>query len=282
MSRSRGGRRGCRMCLIVLAWRLREDAPLLLAANRDEFHARPSAAADFWTDEPGVLAGRDLRAGGTWLGLGRGGRFATITNIRDPDGGSAAGRRSRGELVTQFLTSGDAPEPFLRSVAARVHDYQGFNLLLSDGGSLWYLHGVTGAAPRRLAPGLYGLSNATLDVPWPKVCRARRELDAILHDPQPPGHRALAACLASRAVASESELHGHGLVGAMAQPLSAQFIVTPTYGTRCCTTLRWLADGRRELREESFDAGGHCIATREFALPPGSDWPAAPGPGAQR
>jgi len=259
------------MCLIVLAWRQRKDVPLLLAANRDEFHARPSAAVDFWTDEPGILAGRDLRAGGTWLGLGRGGRFATITNIRDPDGGARSGRRSRGELVPQFLTSGDAPEPFLRSVAARAHEYQGFNLLVSDGGSLWYLHGVTGAAPRRLAPGLYGLSNAMLDVPWPKVRRARRALETILHGREAPGHAALAGCLASRAVAPASELHGHGLIGAMAQALSAQFIVTPTYGTRCCTTVRWLADGRRELREESFDADGDSIAMREFALQTGGD-----------
>ena len=270
------------MCLIVLAWHQRRDAPLLLAANRDEFHARPSAAADFWTDEPGILAGRDLRAGGTWLGLGRGGRFATITNIRDPDGGSAAGRRSRGELVAEFLTSRESPQAFLRSVAARARDYQGFNLLVSDGASLWYLHGVGGAAPRRLTPGLYGLSNAALDVPWPKVRRARHELETILHDPEPPGHAALAACLASRAVAPDRELHGHGLVGEMAQPLSAQFIVTPTYGTRCCTTLRWLADGRRELREESFDADGRCITTREFVLPPDNDDAAATGAEAER
>lgn len=265
------------MCLIVLSWREREDAPLLLAANRDEFHARPAAAADFWADEPRILAGRDLRAGGTWLGLSRDGRFATVTNIRDPDGGSPVGARSRGELVAQFLTSREAPEPFLRSVAARARDYQGFNLLVSDGGSLWYLHGIAGGAPRRLEPGLYGLSNATLDVPWPKVRRARQALAARVGEAKPPGHDDLAACLASRAVAPHSELHGHGLIGAMAQPLSAQFIVTPTYGTRCRTTLRWLADGRHELREESFDADGGCIATRDFVLTPGIQDGAAPG-----
>jgi len=261
------------MCLIVLAWRQHDAAPLLLAANRDEFHERPSATAEYWTDEPAILAGRDLRAGGTWLGLSRGGRFATITNIRDPGGGSPAGARSRGELVAQFLTSGEAPESFLRGVAARVDDYQGFNLLVCDGESLWYLHGVTGAAPRRLAPGLYGLSNATLDVPWPKVRRARSELETLLHAAEPPGHKALAACLGSRAVAPESELRGHGLTGTMAQSLSAQFIVTPTYGTRCRTTLRWFADGNRELREESFDAEGTCFATREFTLSQDSDEP---------
>ena len=154
------------MCLIVLAWRQHREYPLLLAANRDEFHRRPAAPADFWPQQPALLAGRDLEAGGTWLGISRSGRFAAVTNIRDPDAQGSA-PRSRGELTRDFLAGAAPPAAYLDAVAARRGDYLGFNLLLGDSEALWYLHGggASWAAPRRLAPGIHGLSNAALDVP---------------------------------------------------------------------------------------------------------------------
>jgi uncharacterized protein with NRDE domain len=244
------------MCLISFAWQTRTDLPLLLAANRDEFHQRPTAAAGFWSDAGSVYAGRDLTAGGTWLGIGADGRFAAITNIRDPGGGSAPGLRSRGELTADYLRGTDSPETYLAAVAGRILDYQGFNLLVGDADTLWYLHGVAGGRPRRLAPGIYGLSNAALDVPWPKVRRARDRLWALAVEPETPSADKLLACVADRRLAEAEALADFG--DTMLRELSGQFIVTEHYGTRCQTSLRCFADGRREFMEVRYDRSGQA------------------------
>jgi uncharacterized protein with NRDE domain len=143
------------MCLILVGWRVHEACPLVVAANRDEFHDRPAARAAFWDDKPDVLAGRDLQARGTWMGVSRGGRFAAVTNYR---GGTEPGAaESRGALVTRYLEGADIPQ-----LAGRKADYSGFNLLAADGAELWWLSNRDGAA-RRLAPGWYGLGNLLLD-----------------------------------------------------------------------------------------------------------------------
>lgn len=253
------------MCLIALAWQVSPTNPLLVAANRDEFHARPAQAAQFWGDDPGVLAGRDLRAGGTWLGLSREGRFAAITNIRDPDSTGPA-PRSRGELTADFLRGAVPIEAYLTEISERVDSYLGFNLLVSDGRELWYLHGVAGGAPERLKPGVYGLSNAALDVPWPKVRIAKEALEALVASDPDPDHEALAACVADRTLARADDLVGHGLEGEMAVRLSGQFIVTDTYGTRCRSTLRYASTGDLSFREERFDARGDSIGREDFLL----------------
>lgn len=257
------------MCLIVFAWRQHPRAGLLLAANRDEFHARPAAAAGFWPEAPQILAGRDLEARGTWLGISRNGRFAAITNIRDPGSSEGRAARSRGELTRDFLHGAAAPGDYLADVAGRIGDYQGFNLLVGDGQSLWYLHGAREAPeqPTPLAPGIYGLSNAALDVPWPKVERARATLRAMLDPADLPDHAALRRCVQDRRLADADALSGHGLDGEMARQLSAQFIVTPSYGTRCCTTLRVHADGRADFAEQRFDSAGVLAGCDEFVLP---------------
>jgi uncharacterized protein with NRDE domain len=145
------------MCLILVAWQVHRDYPLVVAANRDEFHDRPAVRAAFWEDMPEVLAGRDLRAGGTWMGVSRGGRFAAVTNYR---GGTEPGaEESRGALVTRYLGGVDVPE-----LAENKSAYSGFNLLATDGNALWWLSNRDGA-PRRLGPGCYGLGNLLLDSP---------------------------------------------------------------------------------------------------------------------
>jgi uncharacterized protein with NRDE domain len=257
------------MCLITFAWRVHPQAPLLLAANRDEFYRRPSAALARWSDAPQVIAGRDLEANGTWLGISDGGRFAAVTNIRDPAPIERRAARSRGELTADFLRGSDTPHRYLASVAARSADYLGFNLLLGDGDELWYLHGDGSrhATPRALDPGIYGLSNAALDVPWPKVQRARQALARATALEAPADHDALAACVNSRELAEEADLHGHGLEGDMARRLSAQFIVTESYGTRCQTTLRQLANGRFDVRERRFDGRGALAGETRIELP---------------
>ncbi len=159
------------MCLIVVAWRARADLPLAVAANRDEWRERPAQPAHWWPDHPQILAGRDLQAGGTWLGITREGRFAAVTNFRDPsDKRSTA--RSRGTLVTEFLLGGDSPARFLSNLSARAHEYNGFNLILGDAASLFY-YGSREGEPRAIEPGVHGLSNHLLDEPWPKVVRGR-------------------------------------------------------------------------------------------------------------
>ena len=240
------------MCLIMFAYQEREDIPLLLAANRDEFHARPTRAAGFWPELPQLLAGKDLQAGGTWLGVTRQGRFAAITNFRDPSRTGAA-PRSRGELTLDFL-SGTAPAAeYIARIQPLEDQYAGFNLLLGDQRELWYYSNAGGGA-RELGPGIYGLSNALLDTAWPKVELGHRALRAALR--RAPTHDGLARTLADRGIASEAGLALQGLEGEMERRLSAQFIVDPVYGTRATTTL-WI-DGRGEVnfRETSFNGDG--------------------------
>ncbi|WP_137819264.1 NRDE family protein [Pseudomonas sp. 2FG] len=238
------------MCLIVFAWRPGHAIPLVLAANRDEFYARPSLPLGAWEDAPGVIAGRDLEAGGTWLGIGPQGRFAALTNIRvarQPQIG-----RSRGELVAQFLRGPQSPEAFLAELAQRASDYAGFNLLVGSTHELWHFNSHEGA-PLRLGSGIYGLSNANLNTPWPKVRRAKAALAECLDPPQAP---TLLGILGDPQQAPEASLPDTGLGLATERLLSSIFIAGPNYGTRASSALIVQADGRRQLVERSFGPYG--------------------------
>ncbi|MDD1958845.1 MAG: NRDE family protein [Pseudomonas capeferrum] len=240
------------MCLIVFAWRPGHALPLIVAANRDEFYARPTQALAVWEDAPGVYAGRDLEAGGTWLGVGPQGRFAALTNIRDP--GQALGARSRGELVAAFLQGKLGVEAYLDQVASRSSQYSGFNLLVGDGTRLGYLH-ARDAAPRLLEAGVYGLSNAGLDTPWPKLVKARDGLEGLLGSADP---QRLLALLADGETAPEAELPETGVGVATEKLLSSVFIASQNYGTRASTVLIVDDQGERRLIERSFGPfGGH-------------------------
>lgn len=226
------------MCLILFSWGLNPDYPLLVAANRDEFHARATAPARFWPDHPELLAGRDLEQGGTWMGITRNGRFAAITNYRDPDR-SVSGLRSRGELPLGFLVGKQTPRAWLEKVAAQRADYAGFNLLVGADHQLWYFSNSTPDTELQcLAPGIYGLSNASLDTPWPKVVLGKQRLKSVL-EAGPPDHDRLREVVADRRLADPADLHPHGLGDTMDRQLSAQFIDAGAYGTRSTTTL-WL------------------------------------------
>ncbi|MEQ9463732.1 MAG: NRDE family protein [Haliea sp.] len=246
------------MCLIVFAWKVRPAFPLLLAANRDEFHRRATAPSGFWPEHPDLLAGRDLEAGGTWMGVTRQGRFAAITNYRDP-GRTQPAPRSRGELPLAFLTGTGSPAAFLRGVEERAGDYAGFNLLVGDTAGLWYFSNSTAEhRPRALAPGVYGLSNAQLNTPWPKLARARQRLEPLLDSPS-LDHEALRRAVSDRSLADEADLHPLGLRETMDRLLSAQFIVSQDYGTRSTTSL-WLQQGGR--------AGGVTASWEELSFDP--------------
>ncbi|HCN44844.1 MAG TPA: hypothetical protein DIT18_03620 [Pseudomonas sp.] len=239
------------MCLIVFAWRPGHARPLIVAANRDEFYARPTQALAAWDETPGVHAGRDLEAGGTWPGVGPEGRFAALTNIRDP--GQALGARSRGELVAGYLRGELSVGAYLEKVAGEAGHYSGFNLLVGDAGQLGYLH--AGATPRMLEAGVYGLSNAALDTPWPKLVKAREGLRERLDDPQ---LEELFELLGDGRPAADGELPSTGVGLATERLLSSVFIASQNYGTRASTVLVVEADGRRRLVERSFGPfGGH-------------------------
>jgi uncharacterized protein with NRDE domain len=242
------------MCLIIFAWQLDPMRPLIVAANRDEFHARPARPFAAWSDLPGVHAGRDLEAGGTWMGVGLENRFAALTNIRDPK--QIAGARSRGELVAAYLAGSISPSTYLQSVTDRLDKYAGFNLLVGDGRELWHLNSGS-ALPQRLAPGLYGLCNADLDTPWPKVERSKaafmQALDA--QDPEP-----MFNLLGDRHVPRDAELPGTGVPLETERLLASAFIVSPRYGTRTSTLLIQDAGGLCTVEERTFDPDGSLSA----------------------
>lgn len=237
------------MCLILIAWRTHPDFPLVVAANRDEFHARPTAPAGPWAEDPRVIGGRDLEAGGSWLGVRAGGRFAAVTNVREP--GVPRGPRSRGDLVREFLL-GEAPAAAFVN-AVRGQDYSGFNLLVADGRALWYGSNRDGRA-RELAPGVYGLSNHLLDTPWPKLVTAKARFQAALDGlPDPEG---MFQVLADREVVPDALLPATGLSPEWERKLSAIFVEAGDYGTRASTALTVDPAGRPDLEEHRFGPGG--------------------------
>jgi len=254
------------LCLIVIAWHARADLPLVVAANRDEWRDRPAEPAHWWGEHPGLLAGRDLKAGGTWMGITRGGRFAAVTNFRDPsDKRSTA--RSRGGLVTEFLLGHEPPKAFLAGLADRVHEYNGFNLILGDGESLCYYGSREGVA-RAIEPGVHGLSNHLLDEPWPKVIRARAAMQQALVDRDPALR--LFDVLSDTEGAPDEELPDTGVGLELERRLASPLITGVTYGTRASTVLKVAADGAVHLEERSRDADGDVVnvASHRFASSP--------------
>jgi uncharacterized protein with NRDE domain len=239
------------MCLVVFAWKSHPEYQLILAANRDELHRRPSQALHRWPDNPDVLAGRDLQAGGTWLATNRNSRFATVTNYRE-HAKSAGGLPSRGALVTAFVTGTSSAGSFAESIDGNA--YAGFSLLTSDGDDLYYVSN-RGDPATRLAPGIYGLSNASLDTPWPKVLRSRDALNDLI-DADTINTTSLFRLMADRSCASIADVETDHLPFKLARALTAPFIVSPDYGTRCSTALLWSNKGYVELSERRFDANG--------------------------
>ena len=260
------------MCLLVLAHRVHPAWRLVVAANRDELHARATAPAGWWDDHPDVLGGRDLEAGGTWLGVTRDGRFAALTNVREP-GSMYRGPRSRGGLVRDFLAGAASPASFLADLVPQGGGFPGFNLVVGDAGELWHWSN-RGPAPRRLEPGVSGLSNAGLDTPWPKVVRARAALGELLGgghlDPPVSGaaEELVLSILADRRAAPDEALPDTGVGLERERLLAPAFIVSPVYGTRSSTLLLIGCDGSIRLVERSFDPAGSASGTVRSALDP--------------
>jgi uncharacterized protein with NRDE domain len=250
------------VCLILVAWRVHADYPLVVAANRDEFFARPTLAADFWTDAPAVLGGRDLEAGGTWLGCTHSGRFAALTNFRDP-AGQRAGLPSRGQLTSDFLLGESKPMAYLQHVASRAVSWNGFNLLVGDSEQLCCFSNVSGI-PHLLAPGVYGLSNHLLDTPWPKVAAAKSAMVSALDTL--PDQSLLLALLYNKNIHRDDQLPQTGVSLQWERILSAAFVIAPDYGTRCSTVLLRSRDDRITFDELTWLPGARSGARARFCF----------------
>lgn len=249
------------MCLVVFAWNAHPDYKLVLAANRDEYHARPARALGWWADQPDILAGRDLQAGGTWLAAHRAGRFATVTNYhehaRPPEK-----KRSRGALVTDFVAGNASPAEYGQMIASA--EYAGFSLLVADSREIACVSNRNGET-KPLSPGVYGLSNATLDTPWPKVVRSRTALASLIESGQ-LNETTLMHLLADRTPASIADIDAAQLPFNIARARTAPFIVTPDYGTRCSTVCLWSNSGQVVLHEHRFDPEGKTVGKSRFSF----------------
>ncbi len=256
------------MCLILVGWNAHRAYPLVLAANRDELHDRPTDPAGFWADDRSVLAGRDLKDGGTWLGLTRSGRFAAITNYREVLGDGGSERRSRGMLVRGFLQSDVPPTEYAQSVAEDGDAYAGFNLLVGDLSELLWVSNRGSAGAQVVEPGVHGLSNRALDTPWPKVDRGK----AGLADCLPEDNRASLAVeplfdlLVDTATPPDGELPSTGVGVEMERILAPIFITGEVYGTRSSTVILIDHEDQVSFIECSYDSGGTPIRNRGYAF----------------
>jgi uncharacterized protein with NRDE domain len=256
------------MCLLVLAWK-HPRYRLVVAANRDEYHARAAAPLARWSDAPGIAGGRDLQALGAWFAVDDRRRCGIVTNFRE------FGRRrrsapSRGGLIPAFLSADRNPSEFFESLETDAPGYAGFNLLLADAQSLWYASNRADRFARPLSAGIYGLSNEFLDTPWPKLVRTRERFVHLLAAETADDRRALAAALfaalADREPAPPDTLSAGDLSPEWARKLSAPFVLDPAYGTRCSTVLTISHDGALLMTERRFDANGDPTGETEYAL----------------
>src|SRR6202050_5152006 len=245
------------MCLLVTAWQTHPRYRLVVAANRDEYHERPAAALAKWPPPSQLIAGRDLRAKGTWLAIDRQRRFGVVTNFRELQPPRTAAP-SRGDLIPPYLgAAGGGAHPaseFFAALAPHAREYSGFNLLLTDADSLWY--GSNRASPfaRTLAPGVYGLSNQLLDTPWPKLTRVRHRFEAWLNSTAPVDARELLVMLDDRTPSAATDnAYPADLAPEWRRALSAPFVLHPLYGTRCSTVLLIAGDGGPQMTESRSD-----------------------------
>ncbi len=248
------------MCLIVIAWRSHPEIPCLVAANRDEDHDRPTAAAHWWTEGTDILAGRDLLAGGTWIGITRTGRFAAVTNFRDP-GAARADAPSRGSLVRSLLESSVSVADGLAILRKVGAEYNGFCLLFSDGERLGVYESVRGDG-RELGPGVFGLSNHLLDTPWPKVTKAKSRLVDALRDGA--DRQSVLALLRDETPAPDEQLPRTGVSLQTERLLSSAFIRAADYGTRSSTLIS--IDRSRRVCFDEWSWNGAGAETGRVAL----------------
>jgi len=252
--------------LVALAWQ-RSESPyeLVLAANRDELFARPTALLAHWSDAPDVVGGRDLEKGGSWLALRRDGRFALVTNVRDFRRSRLGSAWSRGEIVRRAVTSAESPSEVLDGLRTERENYEPFNVLVGDRRSLAWHSSETGEV-RVLGPGVYGLSNALLDTPWPKVLALRAALERVMDLKVEEIERTLFAALASEARAPSEALPDTGVGPEIESALSPAFVHVGGFGTRSSSVITVTRAGHARFVERTFDQKGALTATTALAM----------------
>jgi len=254
------------MCLILIALRSHPSYKLIIAGNRDEYHDRPTARACFWKDAPELLAGKDLRAGGTWFGITKQGRIAALTDYRGPalDKNHAP---SRGEIVRNFLLSRLSPVDYLNGLTRKADEYNGFNLIVGEKDDLlWYSN--VGNKLKNLTPEIYGLSNHLLDTPWPKVISGKKALSRLISKKESLSPENLFAILSDTSVADDKDLPDTGIDIEWERALSSTFISGPTYGTRSSTVLLITPGDHVTFVERSYGSNAHhsSIIRYEFQI----------------
>lgn len=249
------------MCLILFAYRVHPTYKLIVAANRDEDYNRPTASVHFWDDNPDILAGRDLLQMGTWMGVTTTGRFAALTNYRNPSE-ITVGKRTRGELVGDFLKGSHEPDRYLRNVKQNKGHYPGFNLLVGDGNQLFYYSNIEDKI-RKLEPGIYGLSNHLLNTKWPKVSKGMTGIEAIISEQQEDFEEKLLTLLQNSEEAQDEALPNTGVSLEWERILSPLFINSEGYGTRSSTIVK-IADKTISVKERVFALSGQ--KDQEFVI----------------
>jgi len=240
------------MCLILFALQQHEDYPLVVIANRDEYYARPTQAAQWWPDMPDIFAGRDLQAQGTWMGVNKNGRFAAVTNVREPGNASPA-RLSRGNLTRDYLASNDPAETFLESVESTAGDYAGFNLIVGDSSGLFF-YSNRHPGIRCILPGIYGVSNGLFDEAWPKLTLGKLALAASVKTGL--DNDALMRILTDHTTAEDEALPETGVPLDIERMLSSRFIRSDDYGTRACSIVKCNRRGEISFIEHNYDNAG--------------------------
>ena len=252
------------MCLLIFAFKVHPKYKLILAANRDEYYDRPTAPADYWNEAPHLLAGKDLRAGGTWFGITKHGKMAAITNYRDP-ASLKSNAPSRGKIVSNYLLGPDSPDAYLEKLAKEGDVYNGFNLILGEGEHLvWYSN--RNGEPLNLSAGIYGLSNHLLDTPWPKVSLSKDALAEHISKKKEPSPKTLFRLLKDRTVPDDSRLPSTGVGLEWERILSSIFIESPDYGTRSSTLL--FVDRHDQVRffERTYNPPNDDFSTVNYAF----------------
>jgi len=240
------------MCLILFAYQQHPRFPLIVIANRDEYYARPTREAHWW-DDAEIFAGRDLEAGGTWLGVNRQGHIAAVTNVREP-GGTGVGKKSRGDLTREYLATNEQPRDYLQRLSRHDQDFPGFNLLLGNPAGLWFYsnrdHGI-----RQVEPGVFGVSNGAFDEPWPKLSSGKAELGNLISGDIDTAE--LMEILTDHQVAQDHELPSTGVPLDIERMLSSRFIRSPGYGTRACSVVTMGVNNQVSFEEQNYSDSEH-------------------------
>ena len=252
------------MCVAYISYAQYKECPLLIASNRDEYHKRPTKNAHFWLKEKNILAGKDLLSGGTWFALDKAGRWALITNYRDPSIKLSVSR-SRGLIILDYFYSNLNAKNFVHTLQKNQASYYGYNILIGDLENLYYYSNISQTI-QKLSAGCFAISNHLLDTPWPKLRSGKQDLEKLLKERAPPKKDDIFSLLGDREMAPENELPSTGIEKEWERTISARFIVNPDYGTRSSTLFYRDSQGLNNFVERTYTENGDLQGEKEFCF----------------